>query len=95
MDWMKMVMNAGEKLNHRNEITDPAEIREILEVLNEGLEKKMPKAARHLARCYEHGFGVEKNFPKAWKLYRLSADANDISSAYYVGYLMKYGPEYP
>ena len=93
MDWMKMVMDAGEKLNRRKEITDPEEIRRIVELLTTGTEEKRPKAARHLARCYEHGFGVEKDFRKALELYRSCADGKDISSAYYVGYLMKYGPE--
>ncbi|MBQ1376532.1 MAG: sel1 repeat family protein [Lachnospiraceae bacterium] len=64
-----------------------------MELLKTGTEEKRPKAARHLARCYEHGFGVEKDFRKAWELYRSCADDKDISSAYYVGYLMKYGPE--
>lgn len=74
-----------------HESTDPETLRKVVECYTLCAQQDMPVAALNLGTFYYLGRGVEQDYQKAFRLYKVAADAGELRAICNCGYCFYYG----
>lgn len=86
-DWESVLNWAS--FHHNDDDTEI--VKKVMECYEMCIEQNMPLAALNLGTFYYNGIHVEKDYEKAFRLYKIAADAGELRAICNCGYCFYYG----